>query len=172
MNTFFVTGTDTDVGKTYATCVLLKKLKQAGMSTLAMKPVAAGCEETDDGTWCNDDALALQSAMTAELPYRDLNPFALRCAIAPHIAAKESGCVIDSDLVVRRYSEIERKVDRAVVEGAGGWRVPLNWPEVDSSECETIASLAKKLNFETFNMFLLFLSIIKRFTYYSDIKFD
>ena len=85
--TYFVTGTDTEIGKTAITCALLRAAAAAGMSTVGLKPVAAGC----DGAGQNEDALALMEAMTADLPYEQVNPVALEAAIAPHIAAEEEG---------------------------------------------------------------------------------
>jgi dethiobiotin synthetase len=135
---FFLTGTDTDVGKTVAACALLRKLAQAGYSTVAVKPVAAGCEQSAEGLR-NGDALNLQAAMTAELPYQQLNPVALEAAIAPHIAAEQEGRA----LVVERLAGVCRGVlmrpeQVCIIEGAGGWRVPLN-PR------ETLADLATRL---------------------------
>ena len=86
--TFFITGTDTNVGKTLIAAGLLVAAKNTGLSTAALKPVAAGCEKTDAGLR-NDDALLLQSVMTIPLAYEQINPIALQAAIAPHIAAQQ-----------------------------------------------------------------------------------
>ncbi|HAG94464.1 MAG TPA: dethiobiotin synthase, partial [Gammaproteobacteria bacterium] len=93
---FFVTGTDTDAGKTFVTVLMLEALKQKGLSTLALKPLAAGCEQVD-GELRNDDALKLQAAMTVALPYQQINPIALKSAIAPHLAAEEEGRTLSVD---------------------------------------------------------------------------
>ncbi|WP_323845767.1 dethiobiotin synthase [Microbulbifer magnicolonia] len=123
--TYFVAGTDTEVGKTYVTAALLASAANAGLKTAAVKPVASGCECTHDGLR-NADALLLQKAMTLELPYQQVNPFALEPAIAPHIAAMEAG----KQLSVDRMAGVCRGVmsagaDLVLIEGAGGWRTPL-----------------------------------------------
>ena len=135
---FFVAGTDTDVGKTLVACALLEKARQQGWVTTAIKPVAAGCEQTPEGLR-NDDALQLQQAMTADLAYEQVNPVALAPAIAPHIAAEQA----QKRLRVAQLSGYCRGVmmqrsDLVLIEGAGGWRVPLN-------NVETLADLAKDL---------------------------
>lgn len=133
--TFFIAGTDTDAGKTLVACAILEQARQQGLTTAAIKPVAAGCALTGDGLR-NGDALALQRAMTMELPYEQVNPVAFEPPIAPHIAALQEG----RNLSVARLSGFCRGVmmlpcDLVLVEGAGGWRVPLN-PR------ETLANLA------------------------------
>jgi dethiobiotin synthetase len=137
--TYFVTGTDTDVGKTVVACGLLKSFANEGLTTAAVKPVAAGCDSTAEGLR-NGDALALMSVVTQTLPYGQVNPIALAPAIAPHIAASQ----VNKRLSVARLAGFCRgvsmaKVDRVLIEGAGGWRVPLN-------ERETLADLPKELN--------------------------
>jgi len=136
--TYFVTGTDTDAGKTLMACGLLEQARRQGLKTVAVKPVAAGCEQTEDGLR-NSDALLLQDAMTMELPYAQVNPIAFEPPLAPHIAAMRVG----KSLSVERLEGFCRGVivqssDLALVEGAGGWLVPLN-PR------ETLADLAKAL---------------------------
>ena len=137
--TYFVTGTDTDAGKTVVACGLLKSFANEGLTTAAVKPVAAGCDSTAEGLR-NGDALALMSVVTQTLPYGQVNPIALAPAIAPHIAASQ----VNKRLSVARLAGFCRgvsmaKVDRVLIEGAGGWRVPLN-------ERETLADLPKELN--------------------------
>ncbi len=123
--TFFVTGTNTEVGKTYATAALLHAAAQQGLTTAAVKPVASGCEQTPDGLR-NSDALTLMAAMTQDLEYQQVNPVALEPAIAPHIAAMEAGKRLDvSRLVGICRGVISGKPDLVLIEGAGGWRVPL-----------------------------------------------
>ncbi len=134
-HTYFITGTDTEVGKTRVAAGLLFCAEQRGMATAAAKPVAAGCD--DNGL--NEDALLLQAAMSEVATYEQVNPFALQAAIAPHIAAEEEGRALE----VSALSEYCRSVmsgpaDFVVVEGAGGWRVPLN-------DSETFADLAVAL---------------------------
>lgn len=135
----FITGTDTDAGKTLIACALLKALAAAGKTTCALKPIAAGCEQTEQGL-TNSDALLLQACATKKLPYSQVNPIALTEACAPHIAAANEG----RRLQVSRIEGICRgvlmqKADVCVIEGAGGWRVPLN-------ERERLSDLPKNLN--------------------------
>lgn len=122
---FFVTGTDTEVGKTTVAAGLLYAARKAGLSTAAAKPVASGCVLTPEGLR-NDDALALLAECTLPLRYEAVNPFAFEPAIAPHLAAREAGI----ELSAARLAEPVRQVlalqaDFTLVEGAGGWRVPL-----------------------------------------------
>ena len=137
--TYFVTGTDTDAGKTVVTCGLLAGARAQGLATLALKPVAAGCQQTVEGLR-NDDALSLMQAMTLSLPYEQINPLALEPAIAPHIAANDVGMRITLDrLAGYCRGALLAKSDLAFIEGAGGWRVPLN-------DREMLSALAKELN--------------------------
>ena len=126
---FFVTGTDTDVGKTLISTALLHAANAKGLSTAALKPIAAGCEETPEGLR-NDDALSLQAAISTPLSYEQINPVALAPAIAPHIAAEKSQRRIAADrLVGFCRGVLMSRSDFVIVEGAGGWRVPLNYRE-------------------------------------------
>jgi len=118
---FFVTGTDTGVGKTLVACALLRAFAGAGKSALGMKPVAAGCE---NGRWADVEALA--SASTVRAQPRIANPYAFEPAIAPHIAAGLAGIEIDLETIGRAYEELSRMAEVVVVEGAGGFLVPLN----------------------------------------------
>ncbi|MCC5812310.1 MAG: dethiobiotin synthase [Ectothiorhodospiraceae bacterium] len=120
----FVTGTDTEVGKTVVSCALLHALKRAGLRVAGMKPVASGCRRTAQGLR-NEDALALQASSHAALPYERINPVALEPAVAPHLAAEDAGVVIDPLALAAAARDLERQVDVLLVEGAGGWRVPL-----------------------------------------------
>jgi len=139
MSTFFVTGTDTDVGKTFVACALLAAANQKGLTSAAVKPVAAGCEVTPEGLR-NDDALALQEAMSLPLSYEQINPITLEPAIAPHIAAARAGKNITVDRLVGFCRGVMmQRADFTLIEGAGGWRVPLNGRE-------TLAELPKALN--------------------------
>lgn len=137
---FFVTGTDTDVGKTFVSCALLNSAEAKGLSTMALKPLAAGCEQID-GQWQNEDARLLQAHMNMNLPYVQVNPVALKAAASPHIAA----ALEERTVTVARVDGICRgalmnRPDFALIEGAGGWRVPI-------SPRETMADLAKQLAF-------------------------
>lgn len=134
---FFITGTDTGIGKTTATRLLMKAVRQAGYSVAAMKPVASGCEKTPAGLR-NHDALQLIEASTVTLPYELVNPYAFEPAIAPHLAAKAVGTAIEIDPIVRCYREISQQVDIVFVEGVGGWKVPID-------ESRTMAHVAAAL---------------------------
>jgi dethiobiotin synthetase len=133
--TFFVTGTDTGIGKTAVSCGLLEAAALSGLRTAAVKPVAAGCDESGR----NEDALCLLASMTEALDYSQVNPVALAPAVAPHIAASMEG----KRLQASRLAGLCRGVmlggaDFILIEGAGGWRVPIN-PR------ETLADLAIEL---------------------------
>ncbi|MDP1708392.1 MAG: dethiobiotin synthase [Gammaproteobacteria bacterium] len=133
----FITGTDTDVGKTWVTLGLLHALAATGVRTAAMKPVACGAVATEAGLR-NDDALRLQRAAVIALPYAQVNPYLYAPPIAPHIAAQRVARHIDITHIKTLFDAIAAQADCVVVEGAGGWCVPLN-------ERETIADLALKL---------------------------
>ena len=136
---FFITGTDTEVGKTWVSCRLLERAREAGLSCYGLKPVAAGCEETAEG-WRNDDALQLMAASSVKLPYDVVNPVAFKAPIAPHIAAQQEGKVITLARLVGyvRGALNAHPADLILIEGAGGWRVPLN-------DREMLSALAKEL---------------------------
>ena len=122
---FFVTGTDTEIGKTTVAAGLLHAAKLAGLSTAAAKPVASGCVLTADGLR-NDDALALLGECTVALRYEEVNPLAFEPAIAPHLAAREVGVLLDVVALQGPVQAIlDKRADFTLIEGAGGWRVPL-----------------------------------------------
>ncbi|WP_336366266.1 dethiobiotin synthase [Marinobacter sp. C2H3] len=124
--TYFVTGTDTGVGKTLVSAAILECARDMGKRTLAMKPVASGCDDTPEGLR-NEDALALQAAMTESLSYEQVNPIALAPAIAPHVAAQQAGRALSAERLVGFARGLQiRPADLMLIEGAGGWRVPLN----------------------------------------------
>jgi dethiobiotin synthetase len=137
---YFITGTDTGVGKTTVTLGLMQALQQQGKSVAAMKPVAAGCERTVDG-WRHADALQLQQQSSVELDYELINPYAFEPAIAPHIAAEQAGITIEINKIFNKYKEIVSISDCVLVEGAGGWQVPLNAEE-------TLADLARLMGLD------------------------
>ncbi|MBP8184741.1 MAG: dethiobiotin synthase [Pseudomonas sp.] len=123
---YFITGTDTDVGKTTIAAGLLRAARLAGLSTAAVKPVAAGCELSADGLR-NSDALALLAECSTRLRYAEVNPVALAPAIAPHLAAAEAGVSLEvAALTAAVQAVLAKQADFSLVEGAGGWRVPLN----------------------------------------------
>lgn len=120
----FITGTDTEVGKTRVSVALLHRLQQQGLRVAGMKPVAAGCEETAEGLR-NEDALALQAASSIALAYETLNPYAFAPPIAPHLAAEDAGATIEIERILTAFHDIASQVDQVIVEGAGGWLVPI-----------------------------------------------
>lgn len=123
---FFITGTDTDAGKTTVAAGLLHAARCAGLSTAAVKPVASGCEPTAAGLR-NADALALLAECSLPLDYAQVNPQAFLPAIAPHLAAREAGVVLDAaQLAGQVRGVLALQADFTLVEGAGGWRVPLS----------------------------------------------
>nr|WP_136251980.1 dethiobiotin synthase [Ningiella ruwaisensis] len=122
----FITGTDTDVGKTFVTALLLDALNAQGFKTLGFKPISAGCTNTSEGLR-NDDALNLLAAGSLDVDYSLINPIAYEPPIAPHIAASELGQVIDLEELQSHYKAIlDCGADVLFIEGAGGWRLPLN----------------------------------------------
>lgn len=159
----FVTGTDTDVGKTVVATTLLHALANAGYRTAALKPIAAGAQiiargseagssgnvssgagaseagPSDNNQLANSDAIQLQTAATELHPYEDVNPYLFADPIAPHIAAANENSPIDLPACIKRcQTAIQSDVDFVVVEGAGGWLVPLN-------DTESMADLAVAL---------------------------
>lgn len=135
---FFVTGTDTDAGKTTIAAGLLATARQQGLSTLACKPVASGSHMTAGGLR-NPDALQLDSQCSIRLPYASINPHAFEPAIAPHLAAAAAGISLDcASLKSEVMQVLEQKAGLCLIEGAGGWRVPIN-------ANETLADLAMAL---------------------------
>jgi len=134
---FFITGTDTGVGKTRVSTALLAACNARSLSTAAMKPVATGCANTVQGLR-NDDALALQQHVSLPLTYEQINPYAFAPAIAPHLAAAQSGQTIDLDRIKHAFGVLAVRADVVIVEGVGGWLVPLN-------RDATIADLAQMI---------------------------
>jgi dethiobiotin synthetase len=122
---YFVTGTDTEIGKTTIAAGLLHAARLRGLSTAAAKPVASGCTRTAEGLR-NDDALALLAQCSLPLRYEEINPLAFEPAIAPHLAAREVGVTLNvSSLLEPVRGVLAQGADFSLVEGAGGWRVPL-----------------------------------------------
>ena len=122
---FFVTGTDTGVGKTRVAVGLCHAFGATGRRVAGMKPIASGCAVTPQG-WRNDDACALRAAATVRACYDDVNPYAFEPAIAPHIAAAEAGRHVEFDVLDAAYRRLAAQSDVLVVEGAGGWLAPLD----------------------------------------------
>lgn len=121
----FVTGTDTGVGKTQVTLGVMRCLQRDGLKVAGMKPIASGCCRTEDGIR-NADALSIQQHCSLSLPYSDINPFAFELPIAPHVAAREAGSAISMTAIAQAYQRILRQVDWCIVEGVGGWLVPIS----------------------------------------------
>ena len=136
---YFITGTDTAVGKTLVATALLHKANEAGLRTLGLKPVAAG-GAIRDGELVNEDAWQLKELSLIQPTYSDVNPVALREAIAPHIAAHNEGREMHVGALAEHCRNQAEHSEFCVVEGAGGWCVPLN-------ATETMADLAKAINY-------------------------
>jgi dethiobiotin synthetase len=124
MSGFFLTGTDTGCGKTEISLGLMAALQARGITTLGMKPVASGCERGPDGLR-NGDASRLLAQGSSMAPYGLVNPYAFEPPIAPHIAAGEAGVDIQLTTIKRAYQTLAHEANLVVVEGVGGWRVPL-----------------------------------------------
>ncbi len=137
MGGIFVTGTDTEVGKTWASLALLAALGERGLATAAMKPVASGGFRRE-GRLVNDDALALQGAATVAAPYERVNPYVFEPPVAPHLAARGAGTPIRREPILEAAGALGAGAQVLVVEGVGGWRVPL-------AEDWDVAALARDL---------------------------
>jgi len=138
MSAWFITGTDTEIGKTHISCALLAAARANGLPAVGMKPIAAGAEIIN-GRLLNEDTARL-IAVSSDAPDPGVvTPYCLHKAIAPHIAAAEEGLEIDFKLIVRKFNELSDKNDFVVVEGAGGLLVPLG-------EKQDFGDLAKVLD--------------------------
>jgi dethiobiotin synthetase len=138
---YFITGTDTGVGKTYVACKLIKQYVAQGYKVVGMKPVAAGCELID-GEWVNEDVKLLTEASNVKAPVNLVNPYSFKAPIAPHIAAQYEGVEISLEVIISAYHQLTQLADIVIVEGAGGLLVPLNLEH-------TIADLIAQLNIPT-----------------------
>ena len=125
MRGYFVTGTDTGIGKTRVSVGLLWAFTRAGLKTAGMKPVASDAAMTPEGLR-NQDALELMQVASLKKPYAVVNPYCFAPAVAPHIAAQEAKLEIERDSIRAAYAELCRHADAVVVEGVGGWQVPLS----------------------------------------------
>lgn len=134
---FFVTGTDTGVGKTLISSALVCHFAQRGLRSAGMKPIAAGCKLSSGGM-ISEDVLQLRMASNVELPLKVVNPYAFEPPLAPHIAAEMAGMRIELDIIQDAFKKAAEAVDILIVEGVGGFRVPLN-------EAEDTSDLARKL---------------------------
>ncbi|QDQ27479.1 dethiobiotin synthase [Chitinimonas arctica] len=126
MNGYFITGTDTEVGKTVATCAMLRAAVSAGYRAVGMKPLAAGCALNPMGWLDNEDVLAHAAAGNVAVGRELVNPYAFYPPISPHLAARAAGVDIDFPLIRRCYDELAGQADLVLVEGAGGWLAPLD----------------------------------------------
>lgn len=122
---YFITGTDTGVGKTLVACALLQAFVRRGNRAVGMKPVAAGCMETPAGLCC-EDVENLRAAGNVVAPQEWVNPYALISPVAPHIAAERAGVEIGLEQIDRSFRQLRELADVTVVEGVGGFVVPLN----------------------------------------------
>jgi dethiobiotin synthetase len=132
---YFITGTDTNAGKTWATIALMRYFKQQGKSVVGMKPVASGCF-IKDGLLRNEDALLIQQNASLEIDYTLINPYAYELPVSPHIAGLNNPVKLAT--IVKRFNAVKELAEIVLVEGAGGWYAPLN-------NCEDISDLAKAL---------------------------
>ncbi|GAB1231799.1 dethiobiotin synthase [Ferrigenium sp. UT5] len=119
---YFITGTDTGAGKTLVSCALLRAFAAQGKRAVGFKPVAAGCDAHDH----NEDALLLRAAGNVQAAYGQINPYCFAHAIAPHLAARHAGVRIEFGRIMTSYRELAAQADTVIVEGVGGFCVPLN----------------------------------------------
>ena len=122
MQGIFITGTDTGVGKTHVACALVRALRESGARVAAMKPIAAGI---DEGAQFNADVIALADADGLDVPPRVRNPYAFADPIAPHLAARDCAAIVDLAVIAAAFGDLAQFADLAIVEGAGGARVPV-----------------------------------------------
>jgi dethiobiotin synthetase len=135
---YFVTGTDTGSGKTTIASALIRHFVNQGLQTVGMKPIASGCDFVD-GQAINEDVTALVRASNVNAPKAIVNPYRFMPAIAPHIAASQAGVNIDTQVILDAYHQLSRIADVVIVEGAGGFLVPIN-------AGQTLADLAIQLD--------------------------
>ncbi|CAM3479070.1 ATP-dependent dethiobiotin synthetase BioD [Bordetella sputigena] len=123
---YFVAGTDTEIGKTLASRGLLRAFAARGLSTAAMKPIAAGAQPDANGIWRNEDAELLADCATTTVPRALSTPYLLREPAAPHLVARREDVTLDIDHIVRCHRDVAARADVTIVEGVGGFRVPLD----------------------------------------------
>lgn len=138
MSGLFITGTDTEIGKTYVSSLLIKILADEGLKVTGMKPVASGAKKIN-GVLQNEDALSLMQSSNIEVEYKNINPFVFEPAISPHLAAEDAGIEIDFAEIKNNFDHLKGISDIVVVEGVGGWYAPL-------TRHTTVADLAETLN--------------------------
>jgi dethiobiotin synthetase len=135
-NAYFITGTDTNVGKTWATLALMHYFKQQGKSVIGMKPVASGCTLYQDGLQ-NDDALLLQAHASMPVDYALINPYAYLEPVSPHIAGIDNPVKLDK--VLTNFAALKALADIVIVEGVGGWYAPINDQQSVSDLAQVLA---------------------------------
>jgi len=140
---FFITGTDTGVGKTHFSVSLVQALRNQGKTVAVMKPVASG-GTYESGELRNDDAQQLLDACGLDIPYELVNPYVFEAPVAPHLAARENNIEISLPYIIDAYQQLVAKADVVVVEGVGGWQVPLA-SGIEKSQQYSMADLAKQL---------------------------
>ena len=118
---YFLTGTDTEIGKTFITCALLQRASQLGLKAAGLKPIAAGT----DAAGLNEDVENIRRASNVILPTATINPYCFQAAIAPHIAAAEEGISIEFASIKATLDSALQQADWVIVEGVGGFCVPL-----------------------------------------------
>lgn len=127
MKKIFIAGTDTGIGKTFVSCLLLKEFNAIPLKTFAIKPIATGCQQNSYGEWQNNDALCLQTASSIKQPYKVVNPIALKDPIAPHLAARKMNIELSKASVKKSILfSLQQNAEITIIEGVGGWLVPLN----------------------------------------------
>lgn len=134
---FFITGTDTEIGKTYVSSLLINFFANNGYKVTGMKPVASGATMVE-GELKNDDALSLMQASNVDVDYKTVNPYTFEPAVSPHIAAEQAGVEVEIDEIKNNYKHLQEMSDVVIVEGVGGWYAPIS--------CHTtVADLAESL---------------------------
>lgn len=135
---YFIIGTDTNVGKTYVASLLIQQFVAAGYQTVGMKPIASGCVFDAKGELINDDVQALNVASNVSAPLNLINPYHFSPAIAPHIAAELAGISMQIEVIQQAYAQLTKLAEVVIVEGAGGFFVPIN-------ATQTLADVAVQL---------------------------
>lgn len=137
-NSYFIVGTDTGVGKTFIASRIVQQFANQGYKTVGMKPIASGCEKNAQGEWVNEDVTALTNASNVQAPLDLINPYHFQPSIAPHIAASQAGAEMQIPHILQSFHALQKQADIVIVEGAGGFLVPIN-------SQETLADLAVAL---------------------------
>ncbi len=134
---FFITGTDTEIGKTFVSTLIIKLLAEEGLKVAGMKPVASGAKIID-GMLKNEDALSLIQVSNIDVDYKTVNPYVFADAVSPHIAAEKAGVEIVPDEIKKHCDQLQNLSDVVVVEGVGGWYAPLSYHITVADLAETL----------------------------------